>query len=71
MYLDGIVPKAADDLVVIVLQAVDPFTVLGATLDPLQVVSAAPPVRLDGLGSEGERQGGRQGGREGRILVST
>ena len=59
-YLDGVVPKAADDLVVIILQAVDSFTVLRATLDPLQVVSAAPPVRLDGL----EREGGRGGGGE-------
>lgn len=48
-HLDGVIPQAADDLLVVVLQAVNTLAVLRPALDPLQVVSAAPPVRLDGL----------------------
>lgn len=47
--LDGVVSEAADDLVVVVLEAVDSFTVLRPALDPLKVVSSTAPVRLDGL----------------------
>lgn len=52
-HLDGIVPKATDDLVVIVLETVNPFTVFWATLNPLQVVSATPPICLNSLEKRG------------------
>lgn len=48
-HLNGVIPQAADDLLVVVLQTVNTLTVLRPALDPLQVVSAAPPVRFDGL----------------------
>lgn len=50
-HLDGVISKSADDLFIVILEAVNTFAVLRPTLDPLQVMSATPPVRLDGLGA--------------------
>lgn len=49
-HLYGVISKSADDLFIVILEAVNTFAVLRPTLDPLQVMSATPPVRLDGLG---------------------
>lgn len=48
-YLDGVVPKATDYLLIIVLETINTFTVFWATLNPLQVVSAASPISLNCL----------------------
>lgn len=48
-YLDGVVSEARDDLLVIVLQAVDAFAVLRAAVDALEDVTAAAPVALYAL----------------------
>ena len=48
-HLDGVVPQAAHDLTVVVLEAVDPLAVLTPAVYPLEVVLPAPPVVLDGL----------------------
>lgn len=48
-YLNWIVPKATDDLVIVILETVNSFTIFWATLNPLQVVSSAPPIRFNSL----------------------
>lgn len=48
-YLNWIVPKATDDLVIIILETVNSFTIFWATLNPLQVVSSTPPIRFNSL----------------------
>lgn len=48
-YLNWIVPKATDDLVIVILETVNSFTIFWATLNPLQVVSSTPPIRFNSL----------------------
>ena len=43
-HLDCVVSETTDNLLIIILQAVDPFAVLTATLDSGQSVPATPPV---------------------------
>lgn len=50
-YLYGVVSEATDDLVVVILEAVDSFTVLRPALDPLKVVPSTAPVSFNGLGT--------------------
>ena len=52
LYLNGVVPQAADDLVVIVLKAVDSLAVLAVALDSSQSVSSVLPVALHVLCAE-------------------
>lgn len=47
--LDSVVAKSADNLLVIVLQAIDAFACFTVTHYSLQVVMASPPVVLDAL----------------------
>ena len=49
MYLYRVVPETADDFVVVVLQAVNPFAALTATLYPLQSVLSSLPVCINTL----------------------
>ena len=44
--LDSVIPKATDDLVVIVLQTVHPLARLAAAVDALQGMTTSPPVVL-------------------------
>jgi hypothetical protein len=44
--LDGVIPKATDDFVVIVLQAVHPLAGFTAAVDALQGMATCPPVVL-------------------------
>lgn len=48
-YFDGVVSQAADDLFVIILEAVNSFTVLWPALNPLKIVTSTAPVRFNRL----------------------
>ena len=52
LYLDGIISESTDDLLVVILQAVHPFTVLAVALNPCQSVPCILPVAFHVLGKE-------------------
>lgn len=47
--LDGVVAQTRDDLLIVVLQAIDAFAVLGVAIDSMKNVSAHLPVVFDVL----------------------
>ena len=48
-YLDGVISQTRDDLVIVVLKAINSFAVFTSAVDALEIVSSYSPIVLNGV----------------------